>query len=228
MATILLIEDEDAMVKALRDAFEHHGYMVKIAHDGEKGLQLAESEDPDLLVLDVMLPGMDGFEVCRRLRANGVTAPILMLTARAEEVDKVVGLEIGADDYMTKPFSTRELLARVKALLRRSSEESSPTLNEYKFGDVKVDFVRFKAFKKNEPIDLTSTEFSLLQLLVKHRNEVVTREQILNQVWGYETYPNSRTVDNHILNLRQKLETNPSKPEYILTVHGLGYKFVGG
>ena len=215
------------MVKGLRDAFEHHGYIVNTAQDGEAGLQLAEKDQPDLIVLDVMLPGMDGFDVCRHLRKRGITIPILMLTARGEEVDKVVGLEIGADDYITKPFSTRELLARVKAHLRRTTDKSQ-TLEKYEFGDVKVDFTRFKAYKNGKPIDLTSTEFSLLQLLIKRRNEVVTREQILNEVWGYETYPDSRTVDNHILNLRQKLEIIPHKPEYILTIHGLGYKFVGG
>ena len=227
MATILLIEDEEAMAKGLQDAFEHHGYMVKAARDGETGIQLVDKEQPDLIVLDVMLPGMDGFDVCRHLRKRGISVPILMLTARGEEVDKVVGLEIGADDYITKPFSTRELLARVKAHLRRTTDNVQ-TLEKYEFGDVNVDFTRFKAYKNGKPIDLTSTEFSLLQLLIKRRNEVVTREQILNEVWGYETYPDSRTVDNHILNLRQKLEANPHKPEYILTVHGLGYKFVGG
>lgn len=226
MATILLIEDEESMVRALRDALEYHGYIVKTAQDGEAGLRLAEQEQPDLIVLDVMLPGMDGFDTCRLLRKRGISVPILMLTARVEEVDKVVGLEIGADDYITKPFSTRELVARVKAHLRRSTEKATG-LVEYEFGDIKVDFSRFKAFKKGRPIDLTPTEFSLLQLLIKRRNDVVTREQILNEVWGYETYPDSRTVDNHVLNLRQKLEDNPRKPEFILTVHGLGYKFVG-
>ena len=215
------------MVKGLRDAFEHHGYIVNTAQDGETGLQLAEKQEPDLIVLDVMLPGLDGFDVCRLLRKCGISVPILMLTARGEEVDKIVGLEIGADDYITKPFSTRELLARVKAHLRRTTDTAS-TLSEYEFGDVKVDMTRLKAYKRGKPIDLTSTEFSLLRLLIKRRNEVVTREQILNEVWGYETYPDSRTVDNHILNLRQKLEANPHKPEYILTVHGLGYKFVAG
>ncbi len=226
MATILLIEDEDAMVTALRDAFEYHGYTVKTTRDGETGLKVAEEEQPDLILLDIMLPGMDGFDVCRLMRKRGILAPILMLTARGEEVDKVVGLEIGADDYITKPFNTRELLARVKAHLRRSTDKSS-TLVEYEFGDVKVDFSRSKAYKGGKPIDLTSTEFSLLHLLIKRRSEVVTREQILNEVWGYETYPDSRTVDSHILNLRHKFEDNPHKPEYILTVHGLGYKFVG-
>lgn len=226
MATILLIEDEEAMLTGLKDAFEHHGYLVHSAKDGERGLELAQEVSPDLILLDVMLPGMDGFDVCSQLRKRGVSVPILMLTARGEEVDKVVGLEIGADDYITKPFSTRELLARVKAHLRRSAQKAAK-LTEYKFGDVTVDFTKFKAFKKGMSVDLTSTEFSLLQLLIEHRNEVVTREEILNKVWGYETYPDSRTVDSHILNLRQKLESDPHKPEYILTMHGMGYKFVG-
>ena len=227
MATILLIEDEEAMAKGLQDAFEHHGYMVKTARDGETGIQLIEQEQPDLIVLDVMLPGMDGFDVCRHLRKRGISVPVLMLTARGEEVDKVVGLEIGADDYITKPFSTRELLARVKAHLRRTTDQFH-ALEAYEFGDVKVDFTKFKAYKNGKSIELTSTEFSLLQLLINRCNDVVTREQILNEVWGYETYPDSRIVDNHILNLRQKLEVNPHKPDHILTVHGLGYKFVGG
>lgn len=227
MQTILLIEDEEAMLRGLSDAFEHHGYIMKTARDGETGLQLARSENPDLIVLDVMLPGMDGFDVCRMLRKDGVNVPILMLTARAEEVDKVVGLELGADDYVTKPFSTRELVARVKALLRRSTELAPGSIDEYVFGAINVDFVRSKASKDGKPIVLTSTEFSLLHFLIKNINEVVTREQILNQVWGYESYPNSRTVDNHILHLRQMLEPDPHNPEYILTIYGLGYKFVG-
>ncbi len=226
MARILLIEDEEAMLKGLQDAFEHHGFNTIVARDGETGLKLAEQDEPDLIVLDVMLPGMDGFEVCRALRKRGVAVPILMLTARSEEIDKVVGLELGADDYMTKPFSPRELIARVKALLRRTKNNVQP-IDQFEFGNVKVDFTKLKASKNGKPVELTSTEFSLLRLLIKHQNETVTREQILNKVWGYETYPNSRTVDNHILNLRQKLEANPGKPEYILTVHGLGYKFVG-
>ena len=226
MPTILLVEDEEAMLKGLRDAFEHNGFTVLAAKDGETGLQLAEDHEPDIIILDVMLPRTDGFDVCRTLRKRGVAVPILMLTARGEEVDKVVGLEIGADDYITKPFSTRELLARVKAHLRRSTEKVT-SLEQYEFGNVKLDFAAFKAFKNKKQIDLTSTEFSLLQVLIKHRNEVIPREKILNEVWGYEAYPSSRTVDNHILNLRQKLEDDPQKPEYILTVHGLGYKFAG-
>ncbi|MBI2618896.1 MAG: response regulator transcription factor [Ignavibacteriales bacterium] len=226
MATILLIEDEESMATGLRDAFEHHGYRVMVAAEGEAGLNMADEELPDIILLDVMLPGIDGFDVCRLLRKRGVTVPILMLTARGEEVDKVVGMAIGADDYLTKPFSTRELLARVKVHLRRVTDKV-PSLGKYEFGDVKVDFTKFKAYKNSEPVDLTSTEFSLLQLLITRRSEIVTREQILNTVWGYDTYPDSRTVDTHILNLRQKLEDNPRKPEYILTVHGLGYKFAG-
>lgn len=226
MPLILLIEDELTMATALQDAFEHHGYSVKIARDAETGLQLALSEHPDLILLDVMLPDQDGFEVCRLLRARGFSAPVVMLTARSEEVDRVVGLEIGADDYVTKPFSTRELLARVKAHLRRASHNTAG-LAQCSFGDVHVDFVKVTITREGRSVPMTSTEWSILQFFAEHRNEVVTREQILNHVWGYETYPDSRTVDTHILNLRHKLEADPRNPRFFLTVHGLGYKFVG-
>jgi two-component system alkaline phosphatase synthesis response regulator PhoP len=226
MPTILIVEDDETMLKGLRDAFEHNSFKVLSASDGESGLQLAETNEPDIIILDVMLPRTDGFDVCRTLRKRGVTIPIIMLTARAEEIDKVVGLEIGADDYVTKPFSTRELLARVKAHLRRTTDKVL-SFERYEFGNVTLDFAAFKAFKNKKQIDLTSTEYSLMKVLIKHRNEVVPREKILNEVWGYDSYPSSRTVDNHILNLRQKLEDNPQKPEYIHTIHGLGYKFVG-
>ena len=226
MSTVLIVEDDETMLKGLRDAFEHNGYIVFAANDGESGMQIAESNEPDIIILDVMLPRTDGFDVCRTLRKRGVITPIIMLTARAEEIDKVVGLEIGADDYVTKPFSTRELLARVKAHLRRTTEKIL-SLEHYEFGNVTLDFAAFKTFKNKKQIDLTSTEYSLMKVLIKHRNEVVPREKILNEVWGYDSYPSSRTVDNHILNLRQKLEDNPQKPEYIHTIHGLGYKFVG-
>lgn len=226
MSTILIVEDDEVMLKGLRDAFEHNGFSVLAAMDGESGLQIAEINEPDIIILDVMLPRTDGFDVCRTLRKRSVTIPIIMLTARAEEIDKVVGLEIGADDYVTKPFSTRELLARVKAHLRRTTEKVL-SFEHYEFGNVMLDFTTFKAFKNKKQIDLTSTEYSLMKVLIKHRNEVVPREKILNEVWGYDSYPSSRSVDNHILNVRQKLEDNPDKPEYILTVHGLGYKFVG-
>jgi DNA-binding response OmpR family regulator len=226
MVKILLIEDEPALRISLKDAFEYHGYSVLVAADGETGLQLVESDKPDLIVLDVMLPGIDGFEVCLRLRASGFSAPVLMLTARSEEVDRVVGLEIGADDYIIKPFSTRELMARIKAHLRRSSNQVSALTSQYTFGDVMVDFSGSTVVREGKEIALTSSELTILRLLIERKNEVVSREQIMNEVWGYESYPESRAVDMHILNLRHKIETDPKKPKHIHTVHGLGYKFV--
>ncbi|HAL57102.1 MAG TPA: DNA-binding response regulator [Bacteroidetes bacterium] len=225
MPTILLVEDEYSMRVALEDAFKHYGYEVVSASDGEAGLKLAEEKKPDLVILDVMLPGMDGFEVCKQLRHRGFMRPILMLTARSQEVDKVVGLELGADDYVTKPFGDRELLARIKALLRRAAHDPSE-LDTYRFDDVALDFVHYRADKSDHSLRLTSTEFSLLHLLISQKGKVVTREELLNKVWGYEFFPQSRTVDNHILRLRQKLEDDPNHPVHILTVHGLGYKFV--
>jgi two-component system alkaline phosphatase synthesis response regulator PhoP len=227
MAKILLIEDEQALRRALQDALEYHGYSVITAADGVKGLQLAESESPDLIILDIMLPGLDGFEVCARLRASGFYAPVLMLTARSEEVDRVVGLEIGADDYIVKPFSTRELMARVKAHLRRSSNVVSTSPSRCSFGDVVVDFAGSSVIRGGKAIPLTSTELTILRLLVERKDEVVSRDQIMNVVWGYESLPESRAVDTHILNLRHKLEANPGKPRYLITIHGLGYKFTG-
>lgn len=225
MSTILLVEDEYPMRVALEDAFKHYGFEVVCASDGETGLSLAEEKNPDLIILDVMLPRMDGFEVCKRLRQCGFLNPILMLTARSQEVDKVIGLELGADDYVTKPFQDRELLARVKALLRRASQ-NAPELQVYRFGSVVVDFAHFTAEKGSKSVQLTSTEFSLLHLLISQKGKVLTREELLNKVWGYEFFPQSRTVDNHILRVRQKLEDDPNRPRHILTIHGLGYKFV--
>jgi DNA-binding response OmpR family regulator len=225
MPIILLVEDEYSMTVALEDAFKHCGFEVASAPDGETGLDMVEEKNPDLVILDVMLPGIDGFEVCRRLREQGFMRPVLMLTARSQEVDKVIGLELGADDYVTKPFSDRELLARVKALLRRSTRDL-PMLEKCRFGTVKVDFTHFTAEKNGRVLRLTSTEFSLLHLLISSKGKVLTREELLNKVWGYEFFPQSRTVDNHILRLRQKLEDDPNRPRNILTVHGLGYKFV--
>ncbi|MBE0678650.1 MAG: response regulator transcription factor [Bacteroidales bacterium] len=227
MAKILLIEDEQALRRALKDAFEFNGYSVIMAEDGESGLKYAESERPDLVILDVMLPGIDGFEVCKRLRASGFSAPVLMLTARSEEIDRVVGLELGADDYIVKPFSTRELMARVKAHLRRSSNDVSASSSRVSFGNVAVDFAGSTVSRSGVPVTLTSTELTILRLLVERKNEVVSRDQIMNAVWGYESFPESRAVDTHILNLRHKLEIDSGKPKYIITVHGLGYKFNG-
>ncbi|TFH26032.1 MAG: response regulator transcription factor [Bacteroidia bacterium] len=227
MAKILLIEDEQALRQALQDALEYHGYSVITSADGVSGLNLAENENPDLVILDVMLPGLDGFEVCTRLRASGFRSPVLILTARSEEVDRVVGLELGADDYIVKPFSTRELMARVKAHLRRSSNLASSSPSRCSFGDVVVDFPGSTVTRGGKAIPLTSTELTILRLLVERKDEVVSRDQILNVVWGYESLPESRAVDTHIVNLRHKLEPNPGKPKYIITIHGLGYKFIG-
>lgn len=225
MPVILIVEDEYAMRVGLEDAFKHSGYDVRSAPDGETALKLVDEHKPDLVILDVMLPGVDGFEVCKRLRTKGFLRPILMLTARSQEIDKVVGLELGADDYVTKPFNDRELLARVKALLRRASQ-NAPEFEVHRFGSVVLDFTHFTARKDNQPLQLTSTEFSLLQYLISQKGNVVTREDLLNKVWGYEFFPQSRTVDNHILRLRQKLEDDPNHPRHILTIHGRGYRFV--
>jgi DNA-binding response OmpR family regulator len=225
MPIILIVEDEYSMRVGLEDAFKHSGYEVVGAPDGETGLKLTDERKPDLIILDVMLPGIDGFEVCKRLRTKGFLKPILVLTARSQEIDKVIGLELGADDYVTKPFNDRELFARVKALLRRASQ--SPVESEvYRFGSVALDFTHFTAQKDGHPLQLTSTEFSLLQYLISQKGNVVTREELLNKVCGYEFYPQSRTVDNHILRLRQKLEDDPNRPRHILTIHGRGYRFV--
>lgn len=225
MAIVLIVEDEYSMRVALEDAFKHYGFEVMTAADGETGLQRVEEHTPDVVILDVMLPGIEGFEVCKRLRQGGFLKPILMLTARNQEVDKIIGLELGADDYVTKPFSDRELLARVKALLRRAPELAAAP-DVCKFGSVVLDFTHCAATRDNTPLQLTSTEYSLLQYLVSQKGNVVTREDLLNKVWGYEFFPQSRTVDNHILRLRQKLEEDPNHPRYILTVHGRGYRFV--
>ncbi len=225
MPLILLVEDEYPMRVALEDAFVHYGFEVVSAPDGETGLEMAKDKKPDLVVLDVMLPHMDGFEVCKRLRQEGFISPILMLTARSQEVDKVIGLELGADDYVTKPFGDRELLARVRALLRRSLQSPSDP-GTYHIGGAIVDFTHLTGEKNGCDLRLTSTEFSLLQFLISQKGNVLSREELLNKVWGYEFYPQSRTVDNHILRLRQKLEDDPNHPRHILTIHGLGYKFV--
>jgi len=225
MPTILIVEDEYSMRVGLEDAFKHSGFDVVTAPDGETGLISVEEHKPDLIILDVMLPGMDGFEVCKQVRIKGFLKPILMLTARSQEIDKVIGLELGADDYVTKPFNDRELFARVKALLRRASH-NAPDSALYRFGSVQLDFTHFTAQKDGQLLQLTSTEFSLLHYLISRKGSVVSREDLLNKVWGYEFYPQSRTVDNHILRLRQKLEDNPNHPRHILTMHGRGYRFV--
>ena len=225
-AKILVVEDEPNMVVGLRDNFEFEGYEVITARDGVEGLQLALEESPDLVVLDVMMPRMSGLEVCKQLRAQRASIPIIMLTARGQEVDKVVGLELGADDYVTKPFSIRELLARVKAVLRRTSVVPKDQ-DQHSFGDIEVDLRRCRVVKSGKALDVSSKEFELLKYFICHAGETLSRHQLLEDVWGYEHYPTTRTVDTHLVRLRQKLEPNPEQPQYFLTVHGTGYRFVG-
>jgi two-component system alkaline phosphatase synthesis response regulator PhoP len=223
---ILIVEDEPDMALGLRDNFEYEGYEVAVAADGQQGLDRAISDSPDLIVLDVMLPKMSGLDVCRQLRSKGVDLPIIMLTARGQEVDKVIGLEIGADDYVTKPFSIKELLARVRAHLRRKTKQVAD-LDTYKFGNISLEFKSYQATKGGEPIELSPREFELMKYFIQHRGETITRDRLLDEVWGYENYPFTRTVDNHIAKLRQKIEPTPSDPQYIITVHRVGYKFLG-
>jgi DNA-binding response OmpR family regulator len=223
---ILIVEDEPRMVSGLRDNFEYEGYKVSTAYDGVEGLERALAESPDLIVLDVMMPRMSGLDVCKQLKAKRPSIPIIMLTARGQEVDKVVGLELGADDYVTKPFSIRELLARVKAVLRRS--QTAPKQPErYSFSDVEVDLKTCRVTRAGVQIELSSKEFELLKYFTSHPGESLSRERLLEDVWGYEYFPTTRTVDAHIVHLRQKLEPNPEQPQFFLTVHGTGYKFVG-
>jgi DNA-binding response OmpR family regulator len=225
MSLVLVIEDDGAILRGLRDNLVAESYEVITAADGAEGLRLSREKKPDLIVLDLMLPKLSGYEICKKLRDEGNRVPILMLTARGEETDRILGLDLGADDYVTKPFSIRELLARVRALLRRS-EPQSPQLDRLTFGDIVVDFPQFEARKKGQLVEMTPKEFGVLQYLAAHPGKVVRREELLEEVWGYENYPTTRTVDNHIATLRAKLEEDPAQPQYLLTVHGVGYKFV--
>jgi DNA-binding response OmpR family regulator len=225
MSKILIVEDEPDMVLGLKDNFEFEGYEVTTATDGQSGLERARALKPDLIVLDVMLPKLSGLEVCKTLRGEGYEGPILMLTARGQEIDKVVGLELGADDYVTKPFSIRELLARVRAVLRRT-EGKAKRLARYSFADVELDFEAYKATKAGEVLELSPREFELLRYLIERKGDTVTREQLLEDVWGYESYPSTRTVDTHIAKLRSKIGDSGSEPRWILTIHGMGYKFI--
>lgn len=223
---ILIVEDEPAMVAGLQDNFEYEGYEVISAEDGMRGLERALGDNPDLVVLDVMMPRLSGLDVCKQLKAQRPSLPIIMLTARGQEIDKVVGLELGADDYVTKPFSIRELMARVKAVLRRVSSPSH-SLEIHRFGDVEANIRSNEVWRAGKPIDLSAKEFALLAYFITHPGETLSRDRLLDAVWGYDNYPNTRTVDTHIVHLRQKLEANPEEPRFILTVHGSGYKFVG-
>ena len=225
MTSILVVEDEDGIALGLEDDLKMEGYRVEVVGDGVTACRRALETGFDLVLLDIMLPGKDGFEVCRELRRSGLRVPILMLTAKTQEAEKVMGFELGADDYVTKPFSTRELRARVKALLRRAGPE--PSEAPYRFGDVEVDFARGELRRRGKPVDLTPIEFKLLSLFVNARGRLLTRDQLLDKAWGPGTFASDRVVDNHIANLRKKIEADPARPRYLRNVRGLGYRFDG-
>ncbi|BCS32120.1 DNA-binding response regulator [Luteitalea sp. TBR-22] len=225
-STVLVVEDEPGLSRGLEINLKREGYRVVVAATGEAGLDLAIRHQPQLILLDVTLPGMNGFDVCREVRARGMDVPIIFLTARTEELDRVLGLELGADDYVVKPFMLRELLARVRTRLRRHSPKPA-ALQRYRLGEVDIDFDAQVARRGSEPVEFTAREFDLLRLFIACRGQVVTRDRILDEVWGYEAGTTTRTVDNFVLRLRQKLEPVPSEPRYFLTVYGSGYKFVG-
>src|ERR1044071_8176380 len=224
---ILLVEDEPGLVLTLTDRLASEGFTVETARDGEAGLRRATGELFDLIILDVMMPRKNGFDVCRDLRQQGVLTPVIMLTARGQVVDKVVGLKLGADDYVTKPFEMIELLARVEAMLRRVPAPPAVRSEAYQFGSVRVVFRRAEVYLDDKAVELSAREFQLLRYFIDKRGNTISREELLNEVWGYNAMPSTRTVDVHVAWLRQKLEPNPRHPQYILTVHGLGYKFVG-
>ena len=225
---LLLVEDEPGLQLALTDRLSAEGYAVETAGDGNLAVTRATGEPFDVIVLDVMLPGRDGFDVAQAIRQHGIQTPILMLTARTQVVDRVVGLKLGADDYLTKPFETIELLARIEALLRRvPNSRSGVSLERYQFGDINVDVRKAEVRHQGQLLELSAKEFQLLKYFIEHRGATVSREELLQEVWGYNNTPSTRTVDVHVAWLRQKLEPNPRVPQYILTVHGLGYKFAG-
>jgi two-component system alkaline phosphatase synthesis response regulator PhoP len=226
MSRVLVVEDDEAMAVALQDGFTYEGHEVVRASDGEEGLRIAREEAPEIMILDVMLPKLTGLEVCKRLRGEGSTLPIIMLTARGQEIDKVLGLKLGADDYVTKPFSFMELMARVEAVLRRSQPDGLEHRSVHQVGRVTVDLNRHEACRDGEPLDLTPREFRLLGYFIEHTGKVVSREELLDAVWGYDAIPFTRTVDTHIAKLRKKIETDPSNPEHLITVHRMGYKLL--
>ncbi len=226
MARILVIEDEPEMQRGLRDNLEFEGYDVTVIGEGKKGLETILERKFDVIVLDVMLPGMSGFNICKKVRAEGIGTPIIMLTAKGEEVDKVLGLEFGADDYITKPFSLREFLARIKAVLRRSPDDRRSPAEPVVLGQLRIDFSGYTADKKGKPVSMSSKEFDILRYLWKHQQEVISRDDLLKDVWGYDETITSRTVDNFIVKLRKLIEKDPGKPKHIITIHGTGYKLI--
>jgi two-component system alkaline phosphatase synthesis response regulator PhoP len=224
---LLIIEDEPGLVLTLTDRLGREGYLVESASNGKLGLERALQEPFDLVLLDVMLPGQNGFDVLRDLRQQGIETPVIMLTARGQTVDKVVGLKLGADDYLTKPFEMMELLARVEARLRRAVPKDTVDAEAYRFGPIQVDFRKAEVTRGGAPVELSAREYQLLRYFIEHRGATISRDELLNHVWGYNAMPNTRTVDVHVAWLRQKIEQNPKHPQHILTVHGLGYKFAG-
>jgi len=228
MTRILIVEDEHPILRLLTDFLKSEGYEVLTARDGAAGLDLAVAKNPGLIILDIMLPKKSGYDVCRELRAKGSAIPIIMLTAKGEEVDKVLGLELGADDYITKPFGLKELHARIRAILRRGQDPKGPNaLTVYELGHLRIDLKGHVIMRGHKHIALSSLEVNLLAYFIQNRGIVVSREELLNKVWGYDRYPTTRTIDTHILNLRKKIETDPAHPQWLLTVHGTGYQFVG-
>jgi len=229
MTRILVVEDEPGIALGLEDDLKMEGYEVETVADGISATRKARENPFDLILLDVMLPGKDGFEVCRELRRSGLRTPIVMLTAKTQEAEKVLGFELGADDYVTKPFGTRELRARIKALLRRAAggASSGPEPERYEFGDVAVDFQRAELRRGGQPVELTPIEFKLLALFVRERGRVLSREQLIEGAWGAETFTSARVADNHIANLRKKIEPDPGNPRYLRNVRGMGYRFDG-
>ena len=225
MKRILIIEDDPAIVKALKESLEDEHYHIFTATDGKVGYEMAGTEHPDLILLDLMLPTMNGQDICRKLREDGITVPILMLTSKREETDKILGLELGADDYITKPCSLREVQARIKANLRRSDFVRND-VSTFSFANFEIDFKKQRAQKSGQPIQFSAKEYEILHFFIQHDDEIISRDMLLNEVWGYDVFPTTRTVDNYILNLRKKIEQDPTQPKHILTIHKSGYRFV--
>ena len=225
MSRILIVEDEPDIALGLEEDLTKHGHQVEIVRDGEAASRRGKEPGWDVILLDVMLPVHDGFEVCRELRSARVKTPIIMLTAKTQEVEKILGLEFGADDYVTKPFSANELRARIKAVMRRHAEDRGEPV--YRFGDCEVDFDRAEVRRGGKPVDATALEFRLLSALVRSRGRVLTREQLIRQAWGDDTYIGDRVVDTHVLNLRKKIEPTPAEPQFLRSVRGIGYRFDG-
>jgi DNA-binding response OmpR family regulator len=228
MAKILIVEDEPKMLMGLKDNLEFEGYEVTTASDGESGLKMLMEHNYNLVILDVMLPKLSGFDICKTARKQGINTPIILLTAKGEEIDKVLGLELGADDYITKPFSLRELLARIKAVLRRGEKisEDDSEIKITQIGKLEIDFKTYNAFSDDQPVQMSHKEFEVLNFLWKNRNKTVSRDDLLTEVWGQEIHTTTRTIDNFILKLRQKVEPDFNNPKVILTVHGIGYKLI--